>query len=69
MKWKFPTGLDGAQSLIFKAKLIPSCAEQLGGELENQISCFIKDKHSVWKHPARHSKAEGALFNVNIQVI
>lgn len=33
----------------FKAKLIASRAEQLGGELENQIYCFIKDKHSMWK--------------------
>lgn len=49
MKWKFPAGLDGAQSLIFKAKLIPSLAEQLGGELENKIYCFITDKHSIWR--------------------
>lgn len=49
MKWKFLAGLDKAQSLIFEAKLIPSLVEQLGGELENKIYCFIKDKHSIWK--------------------
>lgn len=49
MQWKFPAGLDGAQGVILRAKLILSLVEQLGGELENQIYCFIKDKHSIWR--------------------
>lgn len=49
MQWKFPAGLDGAQGLILRAKLILSLVEQLGGELENQIYGFIKDKHSIWQ--------------------
>lgn len=49
MLWKFPAGLDGAQGLILGAKLIHSLVEQLGGELENQIYCFIEDKHSIWR--------------------
>lgn len=67
IKQKFSAGLDRFQSPIFKAKLIPSRAEQLGGELENQIYCFIKDKHSIWKSillgtakPRRH------FLNVNM---
>lgn len=50
MKLKFPAGWGEGQSLIFKAKLIPSHAGLVGGKLENQIYCFIKVKHSIWKN-------------------
>lgn len=46
---EIPSRLRWAQVLILRAKLILSLVEQLGGELENQIYCFIKDKHSIWR--------------------
>lgn len=70
MKWKFSAGLDRSQSIIFKTKWILSLVEQLGGEPENYIYCFIKDKHSIWKStPLGLAKLRGHFFNVDMGVV